>query len=104
MRPKVLIIHDNLKKKIFFIRNIFKDEKINNYKKKYFEIKKELTDLIMLAQTKKREASFNNQINKNLIKSNTTKERFINMVKKAKKNIKIGDIFQEVLRQRLKLS
>ncbi len=100
MRPKVLIIHDNLKKKIFFIRNIFKDEKINNYKKKYFEIKKELSDLIMLAQTKKRKTSFNNQINKNLIKSNTTKARFINMVKKAKKYIKIGDIFQVVLSQR----
>ena len=39
MRPKILIIHDNLKKKIFFIINIFKDEKINNYKKKYEEIK-----------------------------------------------------------------
>jgi len=33
IRPKVLIIHDNLKKKIFFIMNVFKDEKIKNYKK-----------------------------------------------------------------------
>ena len=42
IRPKILIIHDNLKKKIFFIINVFKDEKINNYKKKYSEIKIEL--------------------------------------------------------------
>ena len=33
LRPRTLIIHDNLKKKIFYIVNIFKDEKILNYKK-----------------------------------------------------------------------
>ena len=100
MRPKTLIIHDNLKKKIFFIVNIFKDEKIKNYKKRYFEIKKELINLSILAQTQKKEITFNNQIKKSLIKSNTKKDRFINMVKKAKKYIKIGDIFQVVLSQR----
>ena len=42
IRPRMLIIHDNLKKKIFFIINVFKSEKITNYKKKYSEIKKEL--------------------------------------------------------------
>ena len=36
LRPRTLVIHDNLKKKIFYIVNIFKDEKILNYKKKYF--------------------------------------------------------------------
>ena len=35
LKPKTLVIHDNLKKKIFYIINVFKDEKINNYKKKY---------------------------------------------------------------------
>ena len=33
IRPRTLIIHDNFKKKIFFIINCFKDEKINNYQK-----------------------------------------------------------------------
>ena len=33
LRPRTLIIHDNLKKKIFYIVNIFSDEKINNYEK-----------------------------------------------------------------------
>ena len=35
MRPKNLIIYDNLKKKIFFIQNIFKEENIDNYELKY---------------------------------------------------------------------
>jgi len=100
MRPKVLIIHDNLKKKIFFIINVFKDEKINNYKKKYDEINSELIDLTIQAQTKIEKNFFNNQKKTNIVKSNTSKNRFISMVKKAKKYIKIGDVFQVVLSQR----
>ena len=99
IRPKVLIIHDNLKKKIFFIINVFKDEKINNYKKKYTEIKNELINLSILTTPKKNQIIIN-KTKKNIIKSNTTKKRFVNMVKKAKKYIKIGDIFQVVLSQR----
>ncbi len=99
IRPKVLIIHDNLKKKIFFIINVFKDEKINNYKKKYSEIKNELINLSILTTSKKNQIVIN-KTKKNIIKSNTTKKRFVNMVKKAKKYIKIGDIFQVVLSQR----
>ena len=37
MRPKTIIIHDNLLKKIYFIRNCFADEKINNYPKILFK-------------------------------------------------------------------
>ena len=33
LRPKTLVIYDNLKKEIFYIINIFNDEKINNYQK-----------------------------------------------------------------------
>ena len=40
LRPRVLVIHDNFKKKIFYIVNVFKDEKISNYKKKYLKVKK----------------------------------------------------------------
>ena len=32
-RPKTIIIHDNLLKKIYFIINCFADEKIDNYQK-----------------------------------------------------------------------
>ena len=35
IRPKTIIIHDNLYKKIYFIINCFADEKIIHYKKYY---------------------------------------------------------------------
>ena len=46
LRPRTLIIHDNYMKKIFYIINIFKDEKILNYKKKYFKTKSEINQYI----------------------------------------------------------
>ena len=35
IRPKTIIIHDNLHKKIYFIINCFADQKIKNYKQYY---------------------------------------------------------------------
>ena len=99
LRPKTLIIHDNLKKKIFYIINIFSDEKILNYKKKYLEIENEINDLLIKASLLK--VNSNNSRKTNVkIKSNTSKSKFCSMVNKAKKYIKIGDIFQVVLSQR----
>ena len=99
LRPRTLIIHDNLKKKIFYIINIFKDEKINNYPKKFLEIKSELLKLLIQSSLKKNKliAVKPNKIN---IKSNTSKKKFLDIVSKAKKYIKLGDIFQVVLSQR----
>ena len=37
MRPKTIIIHDNLLKEIYFIINTFADEKIDDYSKYYFK-------------------------------------------------------------------
>ncbi len=99
LRPRVLIIHDNLKRKIFYIINVFKDETINNYNKKYENIKSEINDLII--QSSKSNKKIKLLISKNTsVKSNTSKKKFLNMVTKAKKYIKIGDIFQVVLSQR----
>jgi len=100
LRPKTLIIHDNLKKKIFYIINVFKDEKINNYEKRYSDIKKEINKLLKQSSLsnnflKKKTTSINIKV-----KSNTSKSKFLNMVNKAKNYIKIGDIFQVVLSQR----
>ena len=100
LRPKVLIIHDNLKKKIFFIVNVFKNEKIINYKKKYFEIKKELNELKVQASRKIKQVNIKKKPDKIIVKSNTSKNKFLKIVNKAKKYIKIGDIFQVVLSQR----
>jgi len=99
LRPRTLVIHDNLKKKIFYIINIFNDEKILNYKKKYFKIENEINDLLIKASLKKNNSNSNTKTNIK-VKSNTSKNKFLRMVNEAKKYIKIGDIFQVVLSQR----
>ncbi len=100
LRPRTLVIHDNFKKEIFFIRNIFNDEKIKNYKKKYDEVKSELFKLKIQSSLKNHEFKLKKE-NRNIkVKSNTTKNKFLTMVNKAKKYIKLGDIFQVVLSQR----
>ena len=100
LRPRTLVIYDNLKKEIFYIINIFNDEKIRNYKKKYDEIKTELSKILIQSSLK---ASNNlpTKTNKEIkVKSNTPKNKFFKMVNKAKEYIKLGDIFQVVLSQR----
>jgi len=100
LRPRTLIIHDNLKKKIFYIINVFKDEKINNYEKRYSDIKKEINKLLNQSSLSKNYLK-QKITSKNIkVKSNTTKSKFLNMVNKAKYYIRIGDIFQVVLSQR----
>ena len=100
LRPRTLIIHDNVKKEIFFISNIFKDEKIKNYKKKYNEIKTDLFKLIIQSSIRNIENNSNQKPKNIKVRSNTSKNRFLKMVNKAKKYIKLGDIFQVVLSQR----
>jgi len=100
LRPRTLIIHDNLKKEIFFINNIFKDEKITNYKSKYKDIQSELFTLSLQSSVKKIDNVINNKSKKIIINSNTSKNKFLSIVNKAKKYIKLGDIFQVVLSQR----
>ena len=100
LRPRTLVIHDNLKKEIFYICNIFKDEKISNYQKKYEEIQSDLFKLLIQSSIKKINKN-NSQNSKDIkVKSNTSKNKFLSMVNKAKKYIKLGDIFQVVLSQR----
>ena len=99
LRPRTLVIHDNLKKKIFYIINIFSDETILDYKVKYLEIESEINDLLVLASLEKNNYYKNTKTNIK-VKSNTSKNKFLKIVNKAKKYIKIGDIFQVVLSQR----
>ena len=63
LRPRTLVIHDNLKKKIFYIINIFNDEKILNYKKKYFAIENEINDLLKKASLIKNNSNSNKKTN-----------------------------------------
>ena len=99
LRPRTLIIHDNLKKRIFYIINIFKDEKISNYKTRYLEVQHQIDQLLIQSAVKKIEFSSKKKTNIK-VKSNTSKNKFLNMVNKAKNYIKIGDVFQVVLSQR----
>ena len=101
IRPKILIIHDNLLKEIYFISNCYSDEKINNYLKYYNEQIINLKKIKYLAlRSFKKESLKKNKTNKNKILSNITKKKFKKNVLQAKKYIKRGDIFQVVLSQR----
>ena len=101
MRPRSVIIHDNLKKKIHFIVNCYSDEKINNYKNKFDLIRNDLINLKKITSDKNlyiKKKTYRKKISK--IKSNMSKKYFKSMVLNAKKQIKIGNIFQVVLSQR----
>ena len=99
LRPQTLIIHDNHQQKIYYIVNCFSDEKVINYKTKYDSIENEISNLIFIANYDRN--LVNNQLKKKIkIKSNISKNKFLQNVRKAKKYIKIGDIFQVVLSQR----
>ena len=98
-RPKNLVIYDNLKKKIYYIENVYSDTKIKNYKETYRSIINKF-DLFENYENIRLPEEFTYKKNKNLIKSNTSKEKFKLLVKKAKKYIEKGDIFQVVLSQR----
>ena len=99
IRPKKIIIYDNVKKKIFFIHNIFKDQVIKNYESEYIKISNDFNELIHLGNI-----NFPVNFSKNkkniVIKSNISKSKFKSNILKGKKYIKRGDIFQVVLSQR----
>ncbi len=105
MRPKTLIIHDNLFKKIYFIVNCFADEKISNYSKYYSNQIKNIQNLKNMSFQRKVRQNIKAQSNKRVnIRSNISKKRFKKIVRKAKEYIKKGDILQVVLSQRFEAS
>ncbi len=98
-RPRNLVIYDNLRKKIHYIENVYADTKIKDYKESYDSIIKKF-ELFENFENIKLPEQFTFKQNKNLIKSNTSKKKFQQLVNKAKNYIKNGDIFQVVLSQR----
>ena len=101
MRPKNLIIYDNFKSKIFFIENIFEDQKIEDYQTEFNKIRNNLKELSHYGNIPL-PTNFYRPAKKINIKSNITKSRFKKIVRKAKTYINKGDIFQVVLSQRFK--
>ena len=93
MRPNFVYIHDNQTNKMFYIKLNF--NKNSMYENEISNLKKEITKdpkIVQLNIVK---------VKKDIeIKSNFTKKQFINLVKKAKKYIASGDVFQIVLSQR----
>jgi len=100
LRPRTLVIHDSLKKKMYYIINIFSDEKISNYSQKYKEINSDLSNLLKQSETKNFDKEQILKSKEIKVRSNTSKNKFLAMINKAKKYIKLGDIFQVVLSQR----
>tara|TARA_B100000700_G_scaffold330074_1_gene454488 strand:+ start:351 stop:1808 length:1458 start_codon:yes stop_codon:yes gene_type:complete len=100
LRPKEIIIHDNFDKKLYFIVNVYKDEKINNFKKKLAQIYKQIEEMVFLANFNTNSSSVKLYSNPVKIKSNVAKKKFLKNINIAKKYIKTGDIFQVVLSQR----
>ena len=98
-RPRNLVIYDSLKKKIYYIENIYSDTKIKNYRETYNGVIKKFS-LFENYESIKLPEQFTFKKNKNIIKSNTSKNKFLSLVRKAKKYIEKGDIFQVVLSQR----
>ena len=81
LRPRTLIIHDNFKKEIYYIINIFSDEKILNYEYRYNVIKSNLLKLLDQSLNKnlgKKELPKSIKIK---VKSNTSKNKFYVFVK-----------------------
>ena len=99
MRPKNLIIYDNVKRKIFYIENIYNDQKIYDNPSEYEKIKNTLNELRYYGNIPLPE-NFHINNKKINIKSNISKSKFKSIVRKAKTYIKKGDIFQVVLSQR----
>jgi anthranilate synthase component I len=101
LRPRTIIIQDNLIKKIYFIINCFGDSKIKNYEKFYLGQIEKIRFLKNLAfQAKIKNNFLKEKKNKIIVKSNISKNKFKEIVKRAKAYIKKGDIFQVVLSQR----
>ena len=75
LRPKEIIIHDNFDKKLYFIVNVYKDEKINNFKKKLAQINKQIEEMVFLANFNTNSSYAKLHCNSVKIKSNVTKKK-----------------------------
>ncbi len=103
IRPKLVIIHDNEKNKLFFIQNVYRTQKASNLKKIYLLKCEEINKFIAIINDVCISSNYST-INKtrSKIESNISKNNFLRSIIKAKKLINNGEIFQVVLSQRFK--
>ena len=103
VRPKVMIIFDAVEDTMTIITPVYlKDNKINNYNKIYNKSCKIIDNIVkLLKQPIENKHLKYKKVKKNeKIKSNFKKSEYIEIVNKAKKYIREGDIFQVVPSQR----
>lgn len=101
IRPRLIIIHDNEKNKIFFIQNIYDLIKNKNLKKLYSLKCDEINKFIAkINNTCISNSYLNKNKKKNKIISNISKKNFLDSISTAKELINNGEIFQVVLSQR----
>jgi anthranilate synthase component 1 len=93
-----LLVFDNLKRKIFIISNVYKDDG-TNLKDEYYKALGKITEVKSFLKRRINPDIAKVEIDDDF-KFNMTKEEFIEKVKKVKEYIVNGDIFQAVLSQR----
>ena len=96
--PQILIVYDNVSNSLYILKHF-----LSGIKKaqEYEQVLNELNDIENNLYKKVNNHTIDLNKKKRLkIKSNITKSKFINNIKKAKKYIKAGDIFQVVPSQR----
>ncbi len=94
-----IVAFDHLKQEIVIISNILHDEKEKGLKAKYDASKKQIAEIVAKLQKNIPKLKNENK-KKSKIKASYTQNEFCSLVKKAKRYIKEGDIFQVVLSQR----
>ena len=103
VRPKVMIIFDSVEDTMTIITPVYlKDNNINNYEKIYKKSCKIIDNIVnLLKQPIENKHLKYKKVRKNKkIKSNFKKPEYIEIINKAKKYIREGDIFQVVPSQR----
>ncbi len=100
--PETLIIYDNINKSLFLLKHFIAENKVNL---EYEECIEQFNKIEKKIKLNNKNNLYNLRKTKKLkIKSNITKTKFINNIKKAKKYIKNGDIFQVVTSQRFEIN
>ena len=104
---RVIIAYDHLHNTVKIINNIRLDKNLTEQEKekRYQKAKKEIEQVKNEIENKKipLEKKSSSKFSRERLKSNTDKEEFKKMVRKAKEHIRAGDIFQIVLSQKFSI-
>lgn len=105
MFNRTVFIFDHYLNKLKIIRLVFVEDK-NEVKKLYFDAVEELERIKQIIKTtialpQEINIDLNTKVNVDVYNSNMTKEKFINVVKRAKEYIYRGDVIQVVLSRQL---